>query len=374
MKIIPKIILPLVLIALAVMGFQKLKDSKPEQKSRPIKEIITTVEVVEISPSDHSTIVESFGTVQAHFQSTLTPQISGLIVRVSPEFRVGNIVPKDTTLIWIDERSYKSLLIQQEANLAAAELAYAEEKIQAEQAIEDWKASGRDLDKASDFVLRKPQLVSALAQIESMKASVRKAQGDLGRTMINAPFDAIVTSRIASVGNLANEQQPIGSLVATERVEVRLPLTPSQSARLDLSKPVPVTLTSPTKPGHQWQGSITRVEPTIGESQTITVIVEVEKPFAGEHLSIGLFVNVQLSAKPLPSSLKIPEAALVNDSFIWALNSNNELVQLPAKRLASENQSLFIQLNEPSLEPPFQIISRPLANFQPGQKVVPTRP
>ena len=374
MNIIPKIILPFVLVALAILGYKKLEDSKPEKKSRPIKEIVTQAEITEISPAEHTPTVESFGTVQPHFQTTLTPQISGLIIKISPDFRVGNIIPKGTTLIWIDERSYRSLLIQQEANLAAAKLAYAEEKIQAEQAREDWIASGRDLTKASDFVLRKPQIISALANIESMKASVRRATGDLARTMIKAPFDAIVTSRTASLGNLANEQQPIGALVATERVEVHLPFTPAQMARLNLSEPTDVTLTSPTKPGHQWQGRITRVQPTIGQSQTVTAIVEVEAPFTAVHLSVGLFVNAHLTAIPLPPCLKIPEAALVNDSFLWALDAEDKLIKIVAQRLTSENGSLFVSLTEPPLDPPFRIISRPLANFQLGQKVVPVRP
>lgn len=374
MKIVLKTIIPLVLIALSYFGFKALKNSKAEIPNRPLKEIVTKSKIIELSPAEHRPAVESFGTVQPHFQTTLTPQISGLIVDVSKDFRVGKIVPAGTTLIWIDERSYRSLLIQQQANLAEAELAYAEEEIQAQQATEDWLASGRDLKQASDFVLRKPQLTAAKAMIESMKASVRKAEGDLGRTMINAPFDAIVTSRTASVGNLANEQQPVGSLVATERVEVRLPLTPSQSIRIDLNGATEVTLTSPTKPGHQWQGVITRVEPMIGESQTITVIVEVENPFKNEHLSIGLFVNARLEAKTLPSSLKIPEAALVNDSFLWALDQDDKLIKLPAERLASEDGSLFVTLTGPSLQAPYRIISRPLANFEPGQKVSPIRP
>ncbi len=372
MKIIPKIILPLVLLGLAFFGFQKLKDMRPDKEGTSSTEYSAHAEVIEVSPSEYAPGVESFGTVQAHFQTTLTPQISGLIVTVSKDFRVGKIIPEGTTLIWIDERSYKSLLIQQEANLAEAKLAYAEEQIQAQQAIEDWIASGRDLKKASDFVLRKPQIIAAEAKIESMMASVRKAEGDLGRTMINAPFDAIVTSRTASVGNLANEQQPIGSLVATELVEVRLPLTPSQSARLDLTQETKVTLTSPTKPGHEWQGKIARIEPTIGESQTLTVIVEVAEPFVGEHLSIGLFVNARLDARPLPAALEIPEAALVNDSYLWALDDDNHLVKLFAERLASESGNLFVRLHEPSLRPPFRVIPRPLANFKLGQEVRPT--
>lgn len=371
---IPKLILPLLLIAAAVFGFRKCAASRPAPKSKPVKEVVTTVEIIEASLEIHSPPVETFGTVQPYFESTLTPQISGLIVRVSPDFRVGKIVKKGHTLIDIDERSYKSLLIQQEANLAKAELAYAEQKTQAEQAKEDWLDSGRKLEDASDFVLRKPQIASALAEIESMKASVRKAKADLVRTQIFAPFDAIITSRTASVGNLASEQQPIGSLVATEKVEVRLPLTPDQLERLDFSSPVNLVLQSPTRPGKEWQGIIVRTAPNLTDNQATIAIAEVQSPFqqGKSPLSIGLFVNASLSTIELPPSLRVPESAFVNDSFLWILDAEDKLQKLPAQRLAAESRDVFLKTTADAAN--LRIVSRPLATFQPGQKVIPYRP
>ncbi|MDF1714167.1 MAG: efflux RND transporter periplasmic adaptor subunit [Akkermansiaceae bacterium] len=373
---IPKLILPLLLIAAAFFGFKKCAASRPEPKTKPVKEVVTTVEIFETSPEVHSPPVETFGTVQPYFESTLTPQISGLIVRVAPEFRVGEIVRKGLPLIDIDDRSYKSLLIQQEANLAKAELAYAEEKTQAEQAREDWLESGRKVEDASEFVLRIPQITSALAEIESMKASVRKAKADLARTQIFAPFDAIVTSRTASLGNLASEQQPIGSLVAIEKAEVRLPLNPDQLVRVDLSSPVDVVLRSPARPGLEWQGTIVRTDPSLTGNQTTIAIAEVTSPFSEGQtpLSIGLFVNATVTATDLPPSLKVPESAFVNDSFLWALDDEERLLQLPAKRLAASGRDIFLKISDHQSEPPFRIVSRPLATFQSGQKVTPSSP
>jgi hypothetical protein len=62
----------------------------------------------------------------------------------------------------------------------------------------------------------------------------------------------------------------------------------------------------------------------------------------------------------------------VNDSFLWALNAKDKLVRIPAERLTAEDGDLFIQVQETQLQPPFRIVSRPLATFQPGQKVTPS--
>lgn len=373
---ISKLILPLLIIAASIFGFKKFAASGPDQESKKIEKVTATVEIFEISPQVYAPHVETFGTVQPYFESTLTPQISGLIVKVSPEFRVGNIIEKGHALIDIDERSYKSLLIQQEANLAKAELAYAEEKTEAEQAREDWLESGRKIEDASGFVLREPQIISALAEIESMKASVRKAKADLVRTQIFAPFDAIITSRNASVGNLASEQQAIGSLVATEKVEVCLQLNPDQLTRIDLSSPVSVKLRSPSFPNEEWLGTIIRTDPNLTENQTTIAIAEVQSPFAKGKpaLSIGLFVNATITATELPLSLKVPESAFINDSFLWAVDGDNQLFKISARRLASENQDVYLEIPNIKQNPPFTIVSRPLSTFQSEQEVSPTRP
>lgn len=373
--ILPRLILPLLLIGLGIHLYKKLEKSKKSPQIKPVVEAVIQVEIIEISPATHQPAVTGFGTVLPHFETTLTPQVNGLITRISDQFEVGTQIRQGTPLVWIDERSYNSLLIQQQAALADAELMYETEKVTAQQMADDWTASGRDLADASDFVLRKPQIKASLAQIESMKASVRKAKADLARTIISSPFDAIVTSRTASVGNLASEQQTVGTLISTKKAAIRIPLNPSQTTRLDLSQKLETTLTNPSNPNQIWKGTITRIEPTIDEGQITTAIVEVTNPFSdpAQKLAIGLFVNAEITALPLTDTLKIPATAYVNDSFFWALDANDTLLKITAQRIASAGQDLFLKpLNTQNLTPPYRIISRPLTNFHNGQKVVPT--
>ena len=61
---IPKLILPLLLIAAAIFGFKKCAAGKPTLKTKAIKEVVTTVEIIEASLGIHAPPVETFGTVQ----------------------------------------------------------------------------------------------------------------------------------------------------------------------------------------------------------------------------------------------------------------------------------------------------------------------
>lgn len=373
MKVVLKILLPLLIIAAAIGGFILLKKSAPETKSKEIKVVVPEVSILSISPQTEEPPVNSFGTVRPYFESTLTPEVSGLITEIAPDFRVGMKVTEGQPLVWIDPATFEATLTQQKSSLANAELTLAEEKIRAQQAAEDWKASGRDLATASDFVLRKPQLKSAQAAIDSVKASVRIATTNLDRTIISAPYDALVVARTASLGSLANQQQSIGRLVALSRIEIPTPLTPEQAARVDLSAQPKVTITSSTMPAARWEGQITRLEPLVDENQTITAIIEVPTPFRDPRasLAIGLFVNTAITAVPLTEVLKIPEAALINDQFLWALDPEDQLVRLPGQRVQSIGATTYFRPAETELKPPFRIVSRPLTNFQTGLKVTP---
>lgn len=375
MKTILKIALPLLVIAAAYFGAKKMIANKPEPRSKQPAAAVPQVSTVTVNPSSHNPPVHSFGNIQSYFETTLTPQVAGAISSVSPDFRVGELVKKGTVLATIDKTDYQAIVARESAALASNQRQLAEEEIRADQAKSDWLASGRPLKNASDFVLRKPQLAAAEANVQSSLSAHKKALTDIERCSIIAPFDAVVTQRNASVGNYANSQSPLGRLIATQRAEVRLPLTPDQAARIQLPAanhvPLPISLSSPTHATQQWQATLTRTEPIVDpQNQVIYVIAEIANPYSGDvPLSVGTFVNATIPTKPLVNTLELPETALVNDDFVWAVDASNKLVKIQATRLHSTQNKAYIQLTESALKPPFTIVSRPLTNFRTGMKV-----
>ena len=387
MKLILKIIVPLIFIGLALLMVKVLISAKRATPPRKPTEIVSVADIISVDISDHRPPVMSYGTVQSYFETNLVPQVNGRIDEVAESFRVGMLVKKGDVLVSIDDADYQAILAQEASNLATAKRSLAEETIKSEQAAGDWLASGRSLAKASDFVLRKPQLESAEANIRSAEAALLKAKTDIERTIIRAPYDAVVMSRTASVGNYASQQQSLGKVVATQRAEIRLPLTADQATRVELpglgaksnDSPVKVKLKSANKEGVEWHGALVRVEPTIDPQNQVTyVIVEVEKPYAAmpEPLAVGTFVNASIPGRIISESCKVPEAALVNDSFVWVLNEGDQLCRVAAKRVHGHEGYVYLHLSSEDMEqselsPPLRIVARPLANFKSGQKVEP---
>ncbi len=369
MKVALKIILPIAIIVLAVFGFKALGSLKPEPKSKQPPPVVPVVELVEVSPETHTPPVNSYGTVNSYFETSLTPQVSGRITYVSPKFRVGETVDTEHLLVKIDPTDYVAALASEESNLTVAERTYAEEEIRAEQAAGDWKASGRSLDKASDFVLRKPQLSAAKASIESAKAAITKARADVDRTEVRAPFSAVITARDASPGNQASPQAMLGTLVSTEKVEIRLPLTADQSARVEI--PSTATLTSPLKPGVSWEAQLVRMKPVVDQqNQVIYAVAEVEEPFGPdkEPLPVGIFASASIAARPIEKSYKIPEAAYVDDKFFWVMDDEGKLQRIDAERVHTLGGFAFVKPGDDTNGEQL-VVSRPLSNFRSGMKV-----
>jgi len=369
MKIALKIIIPIAILVAAFLGFKGLASLKPEPQSKQPPPVVPVVELIRVSSESHSPPILSYGTVSSYFETGLTPQVSGKITYVSPKFRVGETLGTDHLLVKIDPTDFQATLASAEADLTVAERTFAEEEIRAEQAAGDWKASGRELSKASAFVLRKPQLAAAQASIKSVKATIIKARADLDRTEVFAPFPAVVTARSAAPGNQASPQTSLGTLVSTEKVEIRLPLTASQLSRVKL--PTKATLTSPLKPGVSWEAAVVRLEPTVdSQNQVIHAVAEVSAPFADGKapLTVGIFANARIEAAAIPASYRIQEAALVKDSYFWIMNESGELVKVAVERLHSFDGNAFVRPTGVE-KGELSVVSRPLSNFRNGMKV-----
>lgn len=390
MKIFLKLVIPIAFVILAFVFVKVLISKKRPDEVNVVEAITPQVDVITVKVEDHQPPVLSYGTVQSYFETTLTPQVSGQITGVATEFRVGNMVKKGTLLARIDATDYEAVLARESSSLTTARRALLEEEIKAKQAAEDWMASGRQLKNASDFVLRKPQLDAARASIQSAIAAEAKAKADIERTMIRAPYDSVVIERMASVGNYASPQQALGKLVATEKVEVRLPLTAEQAANVQLPSILgaapkhnldqqKVAFSSATKSGAEWLGQLVRTEPSVDPKNQVTyVIAEIEKPYHAKPvpLVVGSFVNARIQGRVINDSYKVPEAALVNDAYVWVVDDSNQLCRVDAQRVYGQAAMVYLRISDQvlrscGLKSPLRVITRPLATFKHGRVVQP---
>ncbi|MCG6442073.1 efflux RND transporter periplasmic adaptor subunit, partial [Vibrio parahaemolyticus] len=86
--------------------------------------------------------------------------------------------------------------------------------------------------QVSDLYLRKPQLLSAEAQVKSALASLKRAERDLDNCKVVAPYDALVVSRQIGVGQFISAGSEVALLNNIEAAEIHIPIAGFDSAFL----------------------------------------------------------------------------------------------------------------------------------------------
>jgi RND family efflux transporter MFP subunit len=378
-KVLNLLLAPLV-IALAVIFIVYLVRSRKTPPPRTPVVAVPRVEVAESVPADAVPTISTYGNVRPYHQTEIAGQVGGRIESIHPNFDPGRAVNEGDLLAKIEEADYQTALAERQAALAAVRQTLADEETRSRIAREDWIASGRRIGDAPDFTLRKPQLASVSAALESAEAAVQQAMLDLQRTSIRAPFDAIVQTREASPGNVITPGQTLGSLIARNKAEVRLPLTPEQAARLELplafvpgsAEPLPAIIRDPNRPGLEWPASVTRTEAGVDQkNQVLYVIAEISQPFENSEsfLPIGTFVTATLSGGTLEDVHRIVGAALIDDSFVWIVDPDNKLRRQPVERLFSGKGEFLARIAAPVAPMPLRVATRPLASFREGGSV-----
>lgn len=369
------------LILLAAVGFiVMLVKSRETPAPRTPVVAVPWVEIIGSAPADAVPTIATYGNVRPYHETAVSGLSGGRIESIAPDFDPGRAVKAGDLLANVEEADYKNALADRQSALAAAHQALADEETRSRIASEDWIASGRKPEAAPDFTLRKPQLAAARAAVEAAEAAVAQATLDLERTSIRAPFNAIVQTRTASPGDVIAAGAPLGSLIARDKAEVRLPLAPEQAARLPLplafvssgATPLAVTLRDPNRPGLSWSAQVTRTEAAVDQrNQVLYIIAEIPRPFDDPRsfLPIGTFVTAELAGAKLENVHRLPDAALIDDAYVWIVDAGETLRRQPVTRVSSGDGDFLARIDEPVGALPLRVVTRPLASFREGNPV-----
>lgn len=365
-----------IVIAIVIMNNGPKPKLKPPQAAP-----ILNVEAQQLSPIKYQFELSSFGTVQPRTQTLLVSQVSGVITNVNHTFKDGGFFSRDEVLIEIDDRDYQAAAKVAKAELLQAELALEEEKARAKQAQIDWSRLG-DGNPAPALVLREPQLAAAEAKRFSAQANYEKAQLDLERTKIRAPFDGRVKNTQVDLGQYINNNSALAEVFATDVVEIRLPLKNSELPLIDLpenyrnhkltAEELPeVTIISDLGVHNEWQGKIVRTEAAIDEtSHQLYVIAQIQDPFAVQQLNktplkIGQYVTAKIQGKTLEQALVVPTSSVYQGTYVYIA----EQQQLQRRNISIAFQTSDDTVIKQGVNADDWVITSPMGQVSSGTKV-----
>jgi len=389
-----KTLLALLILAGALIVTGLLVVFKPEANEVVPERPLPQVEVVEVQPESVQLTVKSQGTVLPRTESDLSAEVSGRIVEVADNFRAGGFFRAGDVLLRIDSADYEAAVAAAAAELANAQLALAQEEAQSEQASADWSALGQG--EASELTLRKPQLAQAKARTESARANLKRAERDLARTELTAPFDGRVLRTQADLGQYvsAAPAAPVARIYATDRAEIRLPVTSREAELLETKdrRQRFVRLRKANAPGSPvWVARFARMEATIDPaSRLLYVVAELEDPFTPnarhpEPLRRGQFVGAEIEGRSLSEAYVLPRYALRGSDTLYVVTGASTLETRQVRIVQSDAEQVVISSRvglPPDIEPaeppettgqggkPTLLRSTPTQGLQPGDRVV----
>ncbi|MCB9506965.1 MAG: efflux RND transporter periplasmic adaptor subunit [Myxococcales bacterium] len=340
-------ILPILVLAAAVLVAKHWIDSKEPPPQAPPSREAPLVEVITAQARDVRVHVEAQGSVVPARQTVVQVEVAGRVTSVNPALEVGGIVTEGADLVGVDGREYRIA-----ADEAAALLAQAETNVELERgrgyiAEREWALfqgePGADGGDAA-LALRQPQMRAAQVAVDAARARLERANLAITRTRVRAPFDAMVLSESVELGQLLSAQTPIATLVATDRfwVEVRVPLDhigeiaiPGYNSEVGGGAVVRQQVGERTV---ERTGRVVRLLGSVdAAARMATVLVEVEDPLllgpdaaatraqGAVPLLLGSWVTLALDADRDEHVIVLPRSVVHRGTFVYVVGPESRL-------------------------------------------------
>ncbi|CAH0991821.1 Efflux pump periplasmic linker BepF [Sinobacterium norvegicum] len=355
-----RILLPLLVLVIGGFAVYGLMTGRPvpEPIDSPAGPA-TAVDVFIATPESVRLTVSSQGTIRPHRAIDIVAQVGGKVDSVSDVYLNGDFFTEGQQLLRIEDADFRFAVIRAESIVAEAKELLATIKGQALQAKREWRDLGNE--DANALFLKKPQLRAAEARVAAAKSDLSQAKLSLQRTVIRAPFDGRIEETLVNLGQYVAPGAAIAKIYATDKVEVRLPLTDRQIALLDLPlryqnseaalSPTKVELSADFGGQRwQWQGYIKRTSASIDvQNRVLYALAEIDLPFAKDEsnrrppLTVGQFVEAKIEGRELDNILLLPRKALQPGNLLWLVDADDKLQSLPIELIKSTRQQVAVR-------------------------------
>lgn len=259
------------------------------------------------------------GTIEAWRKITITPDVGGKIAAIYVE--EGQAVRKGQVLAELDTLAARLQLQQAEAGHLVAEAAL-KDALKNKERLERLRT-----DKAvSDQQVEQVQLAAeaAAAQYAQAQAALNLARHALDVSIMKAPFDGVIASRNAEVGDVIN---PLmggfsaagsagGVLTLVDFSRVKIDVEFSQDEVMRLSRGQRALVRVPSFPGRDFPAAVSVVN-LAARPMTKKFGVEVVAENPDRSLRPGTFGEVVFEIATREQALVIPQNAVLNNTHVF---------------------------------------------------------
>jgi HlyD family secretion protein len=235
-------------------------------------------------------------------------QISGQITKLHADFnskvKAGQLVAE------IDPATYRTRLLQNEADLASSKASLQLAEINARRAEQLFKEK---LISQSEHDTTMANLTQAQAQVQTREAQVNSTKVDLSRCNIYSPVDGIVIDRRVDVGQTvaASMNAPVLFQIANDLTKMQINASVAEADIGTVAEGQEVKFTVDAFPGRDFIGKVVQVRnapQTVQNVVSYDSIIEVDN--TDGKLKPGMTANVQIITAKREDIIRVPNSAM----------------------------------------------------------------
>jgi RND family efflux transporter MFP subunit len=247
------------------------------------------VEVATVSlvyPTQTFTVLNASGYVVAQRKAAVSSKATGLLEWLGVE--EGSRVKKNEVIARLEDRDVKAASEQAAANLESAHASLAQARAELQDAMLNYNR-GKDL-LAKGFIAQmdhdaaearhkraQAAVAGAESAIRAAEAALRAAEVAVEYTLIRAPFDAVVLTKDADVGDIVtpfgaavNARAAVVTIADLSSLQVEADVSESNLAKVKAGQPCELQLDA--LPDQRFKGAVHMIVPTADRSKASVMV------------------------------------------------------------------------------------------------------
>jgi len=289
---------------------------------------VQTTTIVTSYPSQQFVVLNATGYVVAQRKAAIASKATGRLewlgVAEGSRVKAGEVIAR------LDDRDVQAQAQSAEASVSVARAALAQaqaEEWEAQAQLkrnQDLLAQGFVAQAALDSVKMRADravagIANAKAAIAVAEANARNARVAVDYTQIRAPFDGVIVSKNANVGDMvtpfssaADSKGAVVAMADMSTLEVEADVSESSLARIKVGQPCEITLDA--LPDTRFRGRISRMVPTVDRAKA-TVMTKVQFDAIDPRVLPEMSAKVSFLSQDVTASQQKPLLAVAPEAF-----------------------------------------------------------
>ena len=369
------VLLALVLALAAVIATNLLT-------SKPAVEVVT---VAQAYPAQNYTLLNATGYVVAQRKAALSSKATGRLEWLG--VLEGSHVKKDQVVARLENRDVEAALGQARANVQVAQANLEQGRAELGDAQAAFQRAAELLNQkfiaASAYDTAQARLNKAKASISGYQAAIAAARANaqaaqvaVDQTVIRAPFDGVILTKSANVGDnitpfssAADSKGAVVTIADMDTLEVEADVSESSLSKIKAEQPAEIQLDA--FPELRLAGVVSRMVPTVDRSKA-TLLVKVRFIDRDPRVLPDMSAKVAFLSKPVPAGDKAPVTA-VQPAAIATRDGKPVVFVVADGKLrqvaVSSGRKVGELVEVTGVKPGDKVVSSPDAKLHDGQQV-----